>query len=176
METVFRVEYPDFYNALISKNRNSNNSLKSDLTHQKDEKDNTHSTTIQVENTTHRPIHWEMVKSKPIWGVDERLLVVTCDREIAKSIAMDVLKAMNTPQFVGLQVDAESIQESKSVEQEVIIETTRTEEESIEKQSFLSSSAAPTVRNDVKPRRSHNSTSSGSNTTGDIDCIDWNDI
>ncbi len=172
MEAVFLEEYPDFYNALISKTQNSINGLKNDLTHQYNENDTTHSTTIQVENTTHRPIHWETVKSKPIWGVDERLLVVTCDRETAKSIAMDVLKAINTPHFVGLQVNAESIQESKSVEQEIIIEKTRTEEESPAKQSLSSFSSAPTVINDV----SHNSMASDSNTIADIDCIDWNDI
>ena len=38
------------------------------------------------------PIDWETVKTKPIWAVNERLLIVPCDRDIAKELAIDILK------------------------------------------------------------------------------------
>merc|ERR1740133_174851 len=38
------------------------------------------------------PIDWETVKTKPIWAINERLLIVPCDRDIAKELAIDILK------------------------------------------------------------------------------------
>ena len=38
------------------------------------------------------PIKWDAVKTKPIWGVNERFLTVDCDRDVAKALVMDVLK------------------------------------------------------------------------------------
>lgn len=166
METVFRVDYPDFHEALISENQNSNNGQKSGLTNESAEKVTNDSASVQVENTTNRPVHWETVRSKPIWGVDERLLAVTCDREVAKLIAMTALKAIDSPHFVGLHADAEEIQELRSVETKTAItESLRTGgEESAE-------------RNNVKPRGGGDiSTTSSGNSSDDIDCIDWNDI
>jgi hypothetical protein len=37
-------------------------------------------------------INWEAVKTKPIWAVDERVITVACARDVAKSLAVDVLK------------------------------------------------------------------------------------
>ena len=164
-KTIFRVDYPDFYEALISKNRDSNNSQKIGLTYDNVEKATNDCKSVQVENTTHRPIHWETVRSKAIWGVDERLLAVTCDREVAKSIAIKTLKVIDSPHFVGLHVDAEASQELITVEPiTAIAESLRTGgEESAE-------------RNNTKPREGDISTTSSSNSSDDINCIDWNDI
>jgi hypothetical protein len=38
------------------------------------------------------PIEWDAVKTKPIWGVNERLITVDCDRDVAKALAIDILK------------------------------------------------------------------------------------
>ncbi len=166
-ETVFRVDYPDFYEALISKNRDCNNSLKSGLAYENAEKAANDCKSVQVENTTHRPIHWETVRSKPIWGVDDRLLAVTCDREVAKCIAISTLKVIDSPHFVGLHVDTEACQELTSVEQKAAItESLRT--------GAGEESAAE--RNNTKPREGDISTTSSSNSSDDINCIDWNDI
>lgn len=37
-------------------------------------------------------VDWEKVKTEPIWNVPERLVVINCDRDIAKSLAVDILK------------------------------------------------------------------------------------
>jgi len=40
--------------------------------------------------------YWDLVRTKPIWEIDERLIVISCkgidNRKIAKAVALDVLK------------------------------------------------------------------------------------
>ena len=160
IETVFRTDHPGFYEALISKSHNANNFQQVGAETDSDKNDANEYSSIQVENTTPRPIHWDTVKSEPIWGVDERLLVVTLDREAAKSVATNVLKAIKSPQFVGLQSDAETITEIISAESRATIEEQRT-----------MGRAKPNTGKKIGgvPMASDNH---GNN----IDCIDWDDI
>lgn len=37
-------------------------------------------------------IDWEQVQTNPIWGVNERLVAIDCDRDVAKALAADVLR------------------------------------------------------------------------------------
>jgi len=93
LETVFS-KHPEFYNALIS--YSIDNSISD--------------TNLAVQNnTTYQPIHWDAVQSNPIWGVNERFLAVKCERGIAKSIALDVLKECESDCFTSLLADAERI-------------------------------------------------------------------
>jgi len=38
------------------------------------------------------PIYWDAVQTKPIWMVNKRLISVGCDRDVAKALAIDILK------------------------------------------------------------------------------------
>jgi hypothetical protein len=78
LENVLKAKYPDLYHLMMK---------------QADEDrfgagaDNGSASTL-----IHTPIHWETVKTKPIWAVNERLIIVPCDRDIAKYLAIDVLE------------------------------------------------------------------------------------
>mmetsp|Transcript_3531 Transcript_3531/g.4685 ORF Transcript_3531/g.4685 Transcript_3531/m.4685 type:complete len:229 (+) Transcript_3531:56-742(+) len=37
-------------------------------------------------------VDWEKVQMNPIWGVNERFVQINCDRDVARSLAVDVLK------------------------------------------------------------------------------------
>ncbi len=65
LENVFKAKYPDLYLTVI------------------DGGDPT------IINSV---INWDAVQTKPIWDVNERLITVQCARDVAKSLASDVLK------------------------------------------------------------------------------------
>ena len=44
------------------------------------------------------PINWEENKTRPIWAINERLLMIPCARNVAKSVAADVVK--ESTQFI----------------------------------------------------------------------------
>jgi len=67
LENVLKAKYPDLYSA--TKNC-----------------DDDSCSIIQ------KPIIWDAVKTKPIWCVNERLITLNCARDVAKSLAIDVLK------------------------------------------------------------------------------------
>lgn len=71
LEKVLKPKYPDLYAHVVERG-NKDASKK-----------------IVLSST---PIDWEVVTSRPIWGVKERLLTVHCERVVAKALALDVLK------------------------------------------------------------------------------------
>jgi len=156
IETVFRSDHPDVYQALmVSKderveiNNGGGSGGDSD-------------SSVEVENMTIRPIHWESVKTNPIWGVNERLLVVNCDRDVAKSIAMGTLKASHSRQFLELQDDAEA-STRRSLDQE------RNSTEPTEATgAFIPDEKSSTINN-CPPVNDCNDEE-------DLNCIDWDDI
>lgn len=174
--TIFESKHPEFYEALISKYHNdvaNNNSQGGSNTENRNCKnDGNDVSSVFVENTTRRPIHWESVKTKPIWGVDDRLLAVSCDRDVAKSIAMDVIKASNSARFTSLQLDAEAMSERISVEASATIDalqqTTGTTSKLITP-TICKESVATTITSTTEATDSCNNDC-------DINCIDWNDI
>jgi hypothetical protein len=168
LDTIFQSKHPEFYQALISKDHIDvvNNSQGGSNTENENGKnDGNDTSSIFVENTTRRPIHWESVKTKPIWGVDERLLAVTCDREVAKSIAMDVIKATNSVHFAGLQLDAETMTERIPVEASATIDP-------LQQTTGTATPISPTICEESVVTTNTDSC----NNDSDIDCIDWNDI
>eukprot|EP00532_Pseudo-nitzschia_australis_P019523 CAMPEP_0168300080 /NCGR_PEP_ID=MMETSP0142_2-20121227/29416_1 /TAXON_ID=44445 /ORGANISM="Pseudo-nitzschia australis, Strain 10249 10 AB" /LENGTH=289 /DNA_ID=CAMNT_0008249955 /DNA_START=116 /DNA_END=982 /DNA_ORIENTATION=- len=98
LEKVFQPKHPEFYDALIDRKLGKNND---------DEHKDSGDTSPSVENTTHRTIDWEAVTTRPIWGVDERLIAVTCERHVAKSIATDVLRETRSSLFSFFLADAD---------------------------------------------------------------------
>jgi hypothetical protein len=84
LENVFQSKYPDLYLSVTEQNRaemeiyalNENNAVFRALS----------KTSVAF------PIDWDAVKTKPIWGVNERLITVACERDVAKALAMDILK------------------------------------------------------------------------------------
>merc|ERR1719148_313248 len=47
--------------------------------------------TYEYSNIHSKPIDWDAVQTKPIWGIDERLIKVDCSRDEARSLALDVV-------------------------------------------------------------------------------------
>ncbi len=45
-----------------------------------------------VSTLTQTSINWEDTKTRPIWAINERLITIPCARDIAKSLAADVVK------------------------------------------------------------------------------------
>ena len=43
-----------------------------------------------------KKIVWDDVKFQPIWNIDQRLVIIDCDRHMAKSLAVDILKLNDT--------------------------------------------------------------------------------
>jgi hypothetical protein len=174
LDTIFQSKHPEFYEALIAKDHNVVNNSQGGSSNTENENgkndDNDASSSVFVENTTPRPLHWESVKTKPIWGVDERLLAVTCDREVAKSIAMDVVKASNSTRFAGLQTDAEAMYEQTSVEASATIDP-------LQQTAGTAKPISPIICEESVAATNTSTTATDScNNNGDIDCIDWNDI
>ncbi len=97
VENVFKVKYPNIYDRFKrhgsygDENDGNETNLTSD-------------TAVIHESTLNTPINWDAVKTKPIWGVDERLITVECDRDVAKRLAKDVLKE-SIINFGKVQID-----------------------------------------------------------------------
>lgn len=71
------------------------------------------------------PIKWNEVQINPIWGVDERLIIVYCERDVAKSLAIDVLNESSNFYFDSHNeedeelVVVENIENSDSVDHDI---------------------------------------------------------
>ena len=158
IETVFRPNHNIFYEALIAQGHNVQNCRGVAISGNSEiKKDDCSVDTSMAENTTCCPIDWDSVRSKPIWGVDARILAVACDREVARSIAIDAVKAGNCARFARLQADAEKGTDDRdlSLESPIEMATTRPTNQQID-------------CNDNHGKRT--------NFESDDDCIDWNDI
>jgi len=68
-----------------------------------------------------QPIDIAKIQSLPIWGVKERILPITCDRDLAKKIAKDILDVSS--KFVLLNTDFEPVKKPSNAD-----ETTNEEE------------------------------------------------
>lgn len=78
LENVFQAKYPDLYDLIIKGEDTTD-----------DDSGGSKSDGLSGIQT---PINWEAVRTKPIWGVDERLITVSCERDVAKSLAIDIIK------------------------------------------------------------------------------------
>jgi len=163
LESVFRSKHHGFYNALISNHLDCKNS---------DDHRKCHEPFSHVFNATHRKINWEAVATRPIWGVDERIIAVACERNMAKSIAMDVLRESHSPQFSSLLVDSykdDSMiaqhQDSTTSLSDSVTETIRGENQGGQTELIDTSTVEATSKDRKIIIDSVN-----------IDCIDWNDI
>ena len=170
LESVFRSKHPELYEALIAKDCNENGvgNSKTTIIVEKDETEGINSAPVVVENTTDRPIDWETAKTKPIWGVVKRLLVLTCDRETAKSIAMDVVKANNCARFIGMQAEAELMNEKMPVEATETVDSLET--------TGTSKPEIPTNISDENAISTKTGTQLVSFHDDNTEEIDWNDI
>jgi hypothetical protein len=174
LDTVFRSKHPDIYEALVSKDcRVGSSTLEGESVSTSETE--RYTTSLVVENTTRRAIDWEMVRSKPIWGVDQRLLAVTCDREVAKSIAIDVLEANKSPQFAVLLAESERTAQQRA--ERTFIEA-RINTEPPMQTAGTTKPGTSTIcgdKNDITAVVEVVSSDCSDN-DDDIDCIDWNDI
>lgn len=73
-------------------------------------------------------INWEETKTRPIWAINERLITIPCARDVAKSLAVDVVK--EGYEFVINEFQHERIASHASTE-EVKLED-RSDDESID--------------------------------------------
>ena len=169
IETVFRSNFPDIYETLTSSDGYVGNRQLGVSSRENDNVKNNEASPIVVEKTTHLPIHWETVRTKPIWGVDERILGVTCDREVARAIAVAVVKASTSTLFAGLQEEAETKTKQATDEPEAAIKSMR---------------AVRAVEKPTRPKvcdaniilTKNCCTSVSYKDSRDFGCIDWNDI
>eukprot|EP00537_Pseudo-nitzschia_pungens_P001174 CAMPEP_0172369626 /NCGR_PEP_ID=MMETSP1060-20121228/33581_1 /TAXON_ID=37318 /ORGANISM="Pseudo-nitzschia pungens, Strain cf. cingulata" /LENGTH=279 /DNA_ID=CAMNT_0013094603 /DNA_START=152 /DNA_END=988 /DNA_ORIENTATION=+ len=160
LESVFRSKHQGFYNALISNHLDCKNS---------DDHQECHEPFSHVFNATHRKINWETVATRPIWGVDERIIAVACERNMAKSIAIDVLRESHSPQFSSLLVDSykdysiiAQDQDSTTILSDSVTETIRGENEGGQTELIDTSTVEATSKDRKIIIDSVN-----------IDCIDW---
>jgi len=91
LENVFKAKYPDLY-LLVTKDKGFDASA-------------------VIDRCT--PINWDAVKTKPIWGVNERLIKVTCDRDVAKTLAIDILKESSNFDDVDFETIIERAQDDE---------------------------------------------------------------
>lgn len=70
LDNVFKAKFPDLYE-MVTKDADGD---------------------MDVSTIIKGNINWDSVKTYPIWGVDERLIIVTCERDTAKALAIDVIK------------------------------------------------------------------------------------
>ena len=131
LENVFRAKYPDLYKLVMKDHA---------------DEDGNASSVIRT------PINWEAVKTKAIWGVDERLIKVSCERDVAKSLAVDVLKESSN--FTFLDDDDDDV-----ADDEVIIDE-----------------CAQSGGGDEVLIASNTSSSADNVDDTDDNSIDWNDI
>jgi hypothetical protein len=110
LNNVLKAKYPDLYE-LVMKDKDG-------------EGDSAASTVIPAR------INWEAVKTKPIWDVDDRVIAVSCDRGVAKSLAMDVLKESSN--FMFDDIHNEEIIEDNRDEDADISSTTTADDDNID--------------------------------------------
>ena len=105
LDKVFKVNYPDLYLDLMKCHHHHHHH------HDDDDEKDSHAggpskriNTFRAVSSSSKtylsdPIDREAVKTKPIWGVNERLVTVTCSRDVAKAVAMDVVKESHNFDF-----------------------------------------------------------------------------
>lgn len=96
LENVLKSKYPDLYDL---------------VTKQADGAGADNGSTSILSRT---PINWETVKTKPIWAVSERLVIVPCDRDVAKYLAIDVLNESSKFVFDDIAYSEVIIEEEKA--------------------------------------------------------------
>eukprot|EP00536_Pseudo-nitzschia_multiseries_P007891 jgi/Psemu1/296723/fgenesh1_pm.191_\ len=151
LEKVFQSKYPEFYDALISEHAGHKNN---------DSRQERLEASSRVVNTTYRSINWEVVTTRPIWAVDERLIAVACARDVAKSIASDVLTESheNNSNAALNQNSATILPDLETVTSTGDKHYTYDETERIDTGDVTIDDRKIRIESD------------------DIDCIDWNDI
>mmetsp|Transcript_6772 Transcript_6772/g.9885 ORF Transcript_6772/g.9885 Transcript_6772/m.9885 type:complete len:222 (+) Transcript_6772:66-731(+) len=97
LENVLKNKYPDLY--LNVKNNDAN-------------------TVFQ------KPINWDAVRTKPIWGIDERAIALNCARDIAKLLVLDILKESSSFD----EISDERIME-RSQEHDIVANVTRDDDD-----------------------------------------------
>jgi hypothetical protein len=107
LENVLKGKYPDLY-----LDADSNVSFKDDVSNGARRK-------FVSKSSVTNPIDWEVVKTKPIWGVNERLITVTCARDVAKALAIDVLKESKNFD-VSEMSEMDELKEQRSSDDEII--------------------------------------------------------
>ena len=104
LNNVFKAKYPELYDNILKgldANTNANTSASGSDDDDNDIEGydvvgNRNDVFLALFNT---PIDWEAVKTKAIWGIDERLITISCERDVAKSLAVDVLKESSNFKF-----------------------------------------------------------------------------
>ena len=193
LEEVFKPNYPEFFEAILLAGMSRLGGDRKGGQSSCEESDG-HEGSVSLpkaDNTTHRPIDWETVATKPIWGVDERLIAVSCDRDTAKSIARDVLGRCGSVRFAMLLADAENTPVEITTENipaegdpTPTVVSTQREEEWLE---VPTETMLCGVGCDDKKQRRRIPESLGKTSCNhadqinatesvDTDCIDWNDI
>jgi hypothetical protein len=84
LENVFQSKYPDLYLSVTEQ-------IRAEMEIYASNENNTVFRALSKTSVAF-PIDWDAVKTKPIWGVNERLITVACERDVAKALAMDILK------------------------------------------------------------------------------------
>ena len=72
-------------------------------------------------------INWEETKTRPIWAINERLITIPCTREVAKSLAAEVVK--EGYQFILNEFQLERLTSHASKE---VLHEDRSDDESID--------------------------------------------
>ncbi|OEU06447.1 hypothetical protein FRACYDRAFT_200782 [Fragilariopsis cylindrus CCMP1102] len=104
LENVLKAKYPDLYHNLLMMKHEEEVDEKCDRV-----------VGTAGDALIRTPIDWETVKTKPIWAVNERLLIVPCDRDIAKELAIDILKESSNFVFDDSAYTEVIIEEQKSL-------------------------------------------------------------
>jgi len=132
-----------------------------------------------AENTTNRPVRWEAAKTRAIWGVEERLLAVSCDRAAARSIAADAVRAGSSARFARARAESDTPSErdaagardaARSEAAAAPTPTTRTRTRT----RIPSTGGTAASGETIAARDTANSTNRDDDDTDD--CIDWDDI
>jgi len=114
LDRVLRAKYPDLHrevtlilkeeeDILNPKNRDDGDDTKLETEADADKRQRQLQRRALLETSLANPIDWDAIRNKPIWGVKERLITVSCDRDVAKSLAMDVYK--ESQNFDMLEID-----------------------------------------------------------------------
>jgi len=94
MENVFKAKYPELYNIIME---NSTSDAAEDAKNVEGTDDGGNpvngKANVDYSKVIRTPISdWDAVRTKPIWCINERIITLPCDRDLAKSLAHDVSK------------------------------------------------------------------------------------
>ncbi|KAK1742581.1 hypothetical protein QTG54_007146 [Skeletonema marinoi] len=71
-----------------------------------------------VSSLIQTPINWDAIKTRPIWAINERLITIPCERDVAKPLAADVVKEGS--QFILHEFQNERIDSTSHAIKQVI--------------------------------------------------------